>query len=217
MFKLSIATVVAFALLTGCSFDTEGTLSADGNLYERLGHRESLSLVEPSEVGVTAYDRNGATVPCIQPAVTAGDAVVRVTADELLLLEKLDIVLSDVVLKPGVVHPEQPIRLTDVRMRLGTQLVIEPIWSDDYMFAAGTGRADLLLDWAVLDDDGDVLPLATQKLRDVEFEVAARQTGTGEIVIDVLSVHPGTLWDFTAVEVADLDMAVFASNREVIQ
>src|SRR5690606_27244612 len=101
--------------------------------------------------------------------------------------------------------------------RLGTQLVVEPDWSDDYTIATGTGRADLLLDWAMLADDGEVLPLATQKLRDVEFEVAARQTASGEIQLDVRSAVPGTLWDFYAFELADLDLAIFSSDRAGVE
>jgi hypothetical protein len=213
MLNKTLAIAVALIAITGCTFD-DGYVDeeVDQSLAYRLGDREALSLESTSLVGVAAYDDDGNNLPCVQPTVGGGEALLRSTDSGLLLVEKMTIDLSDVVVEPGVVH-SQPIHLTDIELRLGTQLVIEADWSADGRSATGTGRADLLMDWAVLDDDGDHLPLATQKLRQVEFAVTARLNEDGMITTEVISTVEGRIGGFAnRIELSDFSMAVHAST-----
>ena len=209
-----IVSVLAASLLsvTGCAFDDDGFLGGDQTLYQRLGHREYLGLEQPSLVGVAAYDRDGAPLPCVQPTVADGTAVLRATADGWLIVEGLALDLTDITIEPGVVFPDAPMQLTDIHLRLGTQIAFEPEWTADGTRASGAGRGDLLMDWALLDDDGDVLPLATQKIRDAELAVAVQLTPAGDVIADVTSAVDGTFWDFSAIELADFSMVVNATS-----
>jgi len=209
MHKTIIALAVSFVALSGCSFEDSAAPWGHESLYERLGTREFLSLQQPSLIGVAAYDRDGEPLPCVQPDVVSGTAAMRTTEDGTLLVEGISIYLTDITIEPGVVLPDEPLQLTDVRLRLGTQIAIDTEWNGDR--ATGSGRGDLLMDWAILDDSGKVLPLATQKIRDAELLVDV-SLADGEVHADVTSAVDGTFWDFSAVELADFSMAVSAKS-----
>ncbi len=215
MFRTQIAVVVAAVLLTGCSFD-EGSIPVgeEASLYSRLGVRENLVLEPTSLVGVAAVDADGNPLPCLQPDVVGGSAILRATSSGLLLVEKLEIELSDVTVDAGVVHSE-PIHLTDMRFQLGTQIAIDPEWRPSRV--DGAGVADLLLDWAVLDDSGQVYPLATQRIRDAEFMVAVGLDDQGNVTASVTTAIEGHIGSFAnRIELADFSMAVTAVTADPI-
>ncbi len=219
MFRTQIAVVVGALILTGCAFD-EGYVPAnpdDQPLYSRLGGRETLTLEPTSLVGVVARDQQGNPLPCMQPDVTGGTTILRATDDGLLLVEYLDTELSDVTVGAGVVSSE-PIHLTDLRLRLGTQIAFEPDWTaSNGDRVVGTGVADLLLDWALVDDDG-VYPLATQRIRDAEFTVDVTLAEDGTLAAGVNTAVEGHIGSFAnRIELADFSMAVTAvSSPEVM-
>ncbi len=213
--KTTTIALLAIALgATGCTFDQGyDPAGSPQTLESRLGTREALSLDQTSLVGVGAYDDAGNPLPCLQPSVNGGDAMMRATPDGVLVVEKMTINLSDVVVEPGVVY-DAPINLTDIQLRLGTQLGLDTTWSDDGMSATGTGHADLLMDWAVLSNDGKVLPLATQKLRNVEFDVRATLGDDGLVHAEVMSAVDGRLGGITNhIELSDFSMAVHANSE----
>jgi len=213
MFKTPVAIVVAALTLTGCAFDEGVEPTGDESLYSRLGTRETLVLEPTSLVGVVAADSEGNYLPCMQPNVVEGTAVLRSTNSGLLLVEDLEIALSDVVIPPGVVYSES-IHLTDIRLQLGTQIAIEPEWAD--VNATGSGTADLLLDWSVKSDDsGNVYPLATQRLRDAEFSVEVGLQPNGSVTAFVTTAVEGRIGSFAnRIQLSDFSMAVSASTDE---
>jgi hypothetical protein len=212
MLKQSFAMIVASVALVACSFDQAGLPASDETLHQRLGVREALLLEPESDIAIKAVDGNGNLLPELDPAVRGGNAVLRSTDTGLLLVEKLDIYLSDVRVPPDVIYSE-PVDLTDIEVRLGTQLVVEAEWDESGQWAAGTGTADLLLDWAVRARNGDVLPLATQRLRDVEFHVYAAVAADGTVVAFVDAHLDGHIRSFgNRVELSDLALNVTARS-----
>ncbi len=213
MLHKTLSIVVAAVVLTGCSFEDEGPEPVgEESLYQRLGTRETLNLQPTSLVGVMAYDKAGNVLPCVQPTVVNGKAVLRATTSGLVLVEGLEIELTDVKIDEGVLH-SQDVVLTDIRLRLGTQLAFEPTWGDQKLSAVGGGQADLLLDWAVLDDSGEVYPLATQKLRKADFAVDINLDYDGTITANVTTAVEGELGNFAnRISLADFSMAVNAKT-----
>src|SRR5262245_16869710 len=111
MFKYEIAAVVAAVALTACTFDEAiEPGEVDESLEHRLGTRETLALEPSSLIGVTAVDEDGTELPCLEPDVAGGQVVLRSTEDGLLLVEKMDVQLTDVMVEPGVVY-DAPIHL----------------------------------------------------------------------------------------------------------
>lgn len=212
------STVAAAASLGACNFDDDGQGTDErASLYERLGTREALSLESTSLIGVAAYDDAGNPLPCLQPSVEGGEAVLRATPEGVLVVEKMSVRLSDLVVESGVVYSE-PIHLTDIELRLGTQLAVEPSWTEDDNAASGDGTADLLMDWAVLDDDGDRLPLATQLLRRTDFRVHAYLGDDRQVHLELLSSIDGRVAGFgNRVELSDFAMVVNAASTAAIE
>lgn len=215
MLHKTLSVMVAAVVLAGCQFDEQAPEpEGEKTLYQRLGTRETLDLQPTSLIGVVAYDRDGNVLPCVQPTVLGGEAVFRATTDGLVIVEKLDIQLSDVKIEEGVLHSQEVV-LTDIRMRLGTQLVFDPAWGNAKLSAAGGGNADLLLDWSVLDDSGNVYPLATQKLRDADFSVTVSLNYDGTIQAGVSTSVEGELGSFAnRISLSDFSMAVTAATPQ---
>jgi hypothetical protein len=165
-----LVTAVLAAWVSGCVYDDAGVDPADvAPLRHRLGGRAVLGLEDSSAITVTATDVDGVALPTMRAIITGGRAAVRTTADGVLVVEALEIDLSDVTVPAGAVSPET-IDVTDLQLRLGIQLAVAPTWSEDGRTAIGTGRADLLLDWSIANDNG-VFPMSTRKLEDTPFEV----------------------------------------------
>ena len=185
---LSLALLPA-ALATGCAYDTSGV--DDGRpLDHELASRAFLDLAPTSTVGVTAYDASGKPLPYVEPTVHDGQTVLRTTDDGWLLVEDLAIHLDDVVIPAGQLEPT-PVVLTNVDLRLGTQLAVQPMWSPDGKSVWGTGKADLLLDWALVLDNGNVWPLATQKLGAQDFTVTVELADDGTVTAQVDALARG--------------------------
>jgi hypothetical protein len=173
----------------GCAYDTSGV--DDGKkLDHELASRAFLDLAPTSTVGVSAYDSAGQPLPYVEPTVHDGQTVLRTTDDGYLLVEDLDIHLDDVVIPAGQLEPT-PVVLTNVDLRLGTQLAVIPQWSADGMSAYGTGKADLLLDWSLVLDNGNLWPLATQKLGAQDFTVTVELAEDGTVTAQVDALAKG--------------------------
>jgi hypothetical protein len=165
-----LVTAVLASVIPACVYDTEGVDTRDSlPLRSRLGGRAVLSLEDSSSIAITATDGSGGLLPTMRADIAGGRAAVRVTRPGTLVVEALEIDLADVTVPAGAVSPDS-IEVTDLQLRLGIQLAVEPTWSDDGKSAVGTGRADLLLDWAVVNDSG-VFPMTTRKIESTPFEV----------------------------------------------
>jgi hypothetical protein len=156
------------ALVAACSFEpTDGS----SGLADQLRRRAFLDISTDSAVEVSATARGGQALD-VDPTVLGGQAVLRTTEDGWLLVEDLDIPLDDVTVPAGLLS-DRPVTFTDLYLRLGTQLAVPLLapLGDDTTALAGFGDADLLLDWAMLSWEGDVLPLAMRRIADAPFTV----------------------------------------------
>jgi hypothetical protein len=165
-----LVTAALAAWVSGCVYDDAGVDPAIADpLRYRLGGRAVLALEDTSAIAVTATDVDGVALPSMRADIAGGRTAIRTTEEGVLVVEALEIDLADVVVPPGTVSPDA-IAVTDLQLRLGIQLAVAPTWSDDGRSAVGTGRADLLLDWSIVNDSG-TFPMATRKLEGTPFEV----------------------------------------------
>jgi hypothetical protein len=214
MSRFTAPTLLASAvvLTTGaCAFDVDG-VDDRRPLEARLATRAFLELQPSTAVGVCAHDPSGNELPYVEPSVAGGRAVLRTTADGWLLVEDLEVALDDVTIPAGVLRP-RPLVLTDVQLRLGTQIAVAPWWSEAGDAAWGTGTADILLDWSLVLDDGSAYPLATQLLAEAEFAVSVAVDAGGRITAAVHTAVPGEVHQLTGlVTLSDLSVSVDAAT-----
>jgi hypothetical protein len=211
-FPLLLAT--AALGLPACAFDDGGT-DEGRPLAAQLDTRVYLDLAPSSHVGVSAYDADGNHLDYVEPVVAGGQVILRSSGDGWLLVEDLEIQLEDVTIPAGELA-DQPIYVTDIELRLGTQIAAQPFWAGDGRAVWGTGDADLLLDWSWLLPNGDVYPLATQKLGAAEFTLAVTLDDYDTMSAEVATAMPGEVHELTGlVTFKDLSIAVDAVRASV--
>jgi len=208
----TFATTLGLAAITlsACATEPSSPPQADPQLRSVLGGRQMLEVETTSAVEM-GLAQDATDMQPVRPAVLGGHAQVRATADGFLIIEALELDLADVSIDKTW-PTEHTVQLTGISFRLGTQLAIDAEWTDNH--AVGEGSSDLLMDWAVRTDDGDVLPLATQRARGVVLtaDVAMGEDGTIRCRVDARV--DGQLWQLAGIEVHDLTLAVNAIALE---
>jgi hypothetical protein len=184
----ALAATALAASLAACTFEPEG---AAFTLRDQLAARAYLDVAAGSGLTVDAIAHGGQPLD-VAPAIEGGQLVLRATEDGYALAEDLELPLSDVTIPAGVVAPTA-VRLTELSLRLGTQLAVE-MPSDDAVL--GWGTADLLLDWSMVDDRGVVVPLAVRRIPRARFTLSVSRT-------PALHAALSTRIDGTALELAD--------------
>jgi hypothetical protein len=204
------------ATIPACTFDAGGA-DADSvtPLRATLGHRAFLDLAGDSRVGVTATGPDGASMPDVTPTVTGGRAVLRSTEDGFVVVEYMNVKLADVEVPAGT-FGARPITLTDLSLRLGTQVDIDGDWAPSGLSVTGAGTGDVLLDWSMLLEDGSHYQLATQKLAHAPFDVAVSVDDYGRLTATAWMSADGKLRTFAdRVTLSDLSLAVVAERPGV--
>lgn len=206
-----LVTLTLAATVSACAYDGSGVDPSSTPLRKELGKRAFLDLGSDSRIGVTAIGPDGKVMPGVAPAVTGGRAVLRSTPDGFVIVEDLDVKLADVDVPAEDFG--KPIHLTDLVLRLGTQIDVDGDWAPSGTSVSGEGTADLLLDWSWRLDDGTIYPLGTQKLAGAQFDVSAREQDDGRLTAAVWMTKPGELRNFAdRVMLRDLSLAVTAQR-----
>lgn len=205
------AVLPAFLFTAACGFAPDG--GGDG-LATQLRQRAFLDVSRDSDVAVSATARGGQNLD-VNPGVLGGQAVLRTTQDGWLLVEDLEIPLDDVTVPPGMLS-DRPVVFTDISLRLGTQLAVQPLapLDEEMVSLVGWGDADLLLDWSMLSWDGeDHLPLAMRRIADVPFAVAVEMDAAGDLHASITARVDGVVDDLgELVVLRDLAVDVVGSN-----
>ena len=204
--------LVLAAAIPACTFDGSGADADTASpLRANLVRRAFLDLGDDSRVGVTARTIDGMPMPDVQPTVTGGKAVLRATDDGFVIVEDLDVRLADVTVPCA--GGGKPVHLTDLALRLGTQIDADGDWGADGMTVTGDGTGDLLLDWSWVLDDGTIYPLATQKLSRAPFSLHVQQDDAGQLTAAVWMKQDGDLRTIAdQVTLSNLSMAVIATR-----
>lgn len=200
---------------TGCTFEPA---AGDEDLAAQLRRRVTLDVSTQSNVDVSAMAAGGRMV-AVDPSVLGGEAVLRTTADGWLLVEDLELPLEDVIVPAGLLG-NRPVTITELSLRLGTQLAIQPLGNlpDDSNTMIGYGRADLLLDWAMLSWRGDVLPLAMRRIPSAPFAVAVTRDAAGQMHASITARVDGVIDDLGELVVLhDLALDVVTATPDVIE
>lgn len=174
-----------------------------------LAGRRVLTALQAAEVSFQAA-HDGDPMPAMAPSVMTGAIVVR-ASDDRLLLEELVLELGDLDVVKRIGSTTQVLHLTGLRLRLGTRADAAAIWAAPTQ-VSGVATADLLLDWSLRANDGQVFPLATQRVADavLDLQLAAREHG--EVIAAVTSTSPGLLWELGDITVSDLSLSLVTAE-----
>jgi len=207
-----VTAALVAALAPGCFYDDGGVDPAEASpLLYRLGTRAVLDLQDTSHIAITATDLDGRRLPSIEADIVDGVAALRATPSGVIVVDALEIDLSDVEVPAGTLSPAA-LQVTDLKLRLGVQLATVPTWSEDRRHAVGTGSADLLLEWALV-IDGELTPMATRKLEASPFEIAVDLDDNGNVTARITTSVGGELSRFLdRIMLSDFTMELDATS-----
>lgn len=173
---MNLLRALPFAAVAACGFAPTGE---PDTLADQLTARAYLDVAADSQLAVTAVAHGQPLA--LAPTIVGGEVVARTTADGYLLVEDLTLPLADLTVPAGV-FGSTPTRFTDLVVSLGTQLAVPlPPDGGDADALSGSGRADLILDWAVVEPDGAVRPLGLRRAARAPFTVTIRRDDAGAL------------------------------------
>jgi hypothetical protein len=198
----SVVLVVSLAFAAGCSgppTDYEGDLPTVGaSVAEQLKSRQEFALMPASEDGtgsVLVVDVAGQGEKPQQRVlpVLAGHVLARVNEQGMLHLEALAVDLPDLDIAPES-FPPRGLHLRGLHLALVSDVVAQTAWTDDGDAVTVVGAFDLSFDWGILLGDGAVHPLATQRLRELPFQIDIMRVGAGGLAVHVAAIQEGQVW-----------------------
>ncbi len=197
--------------LAACAVEADGEAGP-------LATRRVLAVLQAGDLHLSAH-REGDAMPAVEPRVEGGTIVVR-TLGAHLLLEELDMRLGDVDVVKTYAGTTQVLRLTGLRLRLGTRADALAAWSDDRTAVSGAATADLLLDWSLRTRDGDAIPLATQRIAGAVLDVHVLNVAVSDDLSDgavasVGSTVAGPVWELGDITVSDLSLSLVTTEGEI--
>ena len=169
-----------------------------------LAGRRVLTALQAGEVSFQAA-HDGDPMPAMAPSVTTGAVIAR-ASDDRLLLEELVLELGDLDVVKRIGSTTQVLHLTGLRLRLGTRADADAIWTEPTQ-VRGVATADLLLDWSLRANDGQVFPLATQRVPDAVLDLHLAVLEHGAVIASVTSTSSGLLWELGDITVSDLSLS----------
>jgi len=185
-------------LLLGCSGGDDAPPEAM-TLRDRLQTELSVNLEnDPDGVTVHSVVDLGTTQNELDVlfGVSGGTMSLHTDAAGQILLTEVDADLSDIAISPTAFPPDG-LTITDIHAMLEDPVVGPGDWSidDQRVIAAVTGN--LLVDWAVVQDTGEALPLVQQRVEGVEFAIDAQQDDIGAITVAVVATRAGDFFTWS--------------------
>lgn len=176
----------------------------------RLRTSRTLAVSTASRAEVTARRLLGDDlVETATLAVRGGSLALRALPDGRLAVEALDVDLGDVRLSAATLPPDG-LALTAIHVRLRPQAMAAR-WSDGAVTATADG--ELLLDWSLAQQPGEVVPMATQHIAAVPLTVDVARGPGGRLAATLRATRPGTFFDWAGLlELGELVLTVEAAE-----
>jgi hypothetical protein len=141
-----------------------------------------------------------------------GKLTVHVRPDGRLVVDALSLSLGDIQLSEQSVPPHG-ITLRDVKVGLQNEAPPECLWASDESSAAARGSVRLLLDWSLVGADGEIIPLAQQRIDGVPMELEIVRDAQGKLVAVLSAAREGVFLRWTGyMELADLRLELEATQ-----
>ena len=136
-----------------------------------------------------------------------GATSLKAESDGSVVVEDITIRVDDVVLHHELLPPEG-IRLMDIEAHLVADMEARTTWNGSNSFEAETVGA-LVVEWAIMNDEGQPAPLAPQMLDGIPFRLQVDRDGYGDVDVTLMGTVPGKFWQWADyIELSDLDFAL---------
>ena len=184
-----------------------GDSNSSMTLKDRLSEGAQTLELEPqlSRIDVTA--RMGDERVRTHLVMLAGATTLRAEGDGTLVLSDLSVAVDDVILHHDLLPPEG-LHLMNIEARLDADMPARTTWVNEDELHAET-HGDLVIDWAVMNAQGEPAPLAPQPVRAVPFEIQVERDEKAEIETTLSGRMEGTFWSWADyIELSDLEFSL---------
>jgi len=212
--RLAVLLLLAATAATGCINEGDDLVvppARPRNVREKLTSSTTLAeLQSGAQIVLTAQVGADATPTPVDVRLDGGVFAVSARTDGSLVLSDLDVAIDDVVLGEAG-GPIEGLHLTNLRGKLVGPTALETTWIEGDDEAFGTGLVSLYLDWSIETDSGEVTPLMTQRIDDIELELRVLATYDGELAVEAIGVRTGVFWHGSQqIELSDLSLEATA-------
>ncbi|HET6610536.1 MAG TPA: hypothetical protein VFG83_01030 [Kofleriaceae bacterium] len=167
---------------------------------------------ETSFVTLTAGHVPSGASKAVEMAVLGGDLDVHTTVAGLLVIDTLAVELSDLEVPAAFVPPEG-IALTGVIAHLDGPKAVEAEWSADGSTATAELSLDVVVDWAIRSEDGEVIQLSPLVITGMTMDVSLARGSDGHIAAHLSGLSSGAFWSWAGIlELSDLSVEVSAQR-----
>jgi hypothetical protein len=169
-----------------------------------LAEPRTFSVGSSSTAQVTASD--GASGDTATLALSGGTITLQADEDGNLAILAIDVSVGDVHLPVSATLPDG-LDLMAVKLSLPAIADVAADWSGDASAMNAQAKTDLALDWDLRSKSGTVVPLATQRITNVPFDLAVTPAPGGKPSVDFHASRDGVFWTFsTLFSLSDLKL-----------
>ena len=159
-----------------------------GTTRAYLAMPRKLTLEESSVAQFTAY-RDGRS-ETVNLAIKSGELTVHAQPDGNLVIDTLVLGIGDIQISAQSAPPAG-LALRDIRAAARDEMPPTVRWETDDSSAVATGSVRLFLDWSILAVDGQVIPLAQQKIDPVLIAVQIERSLDGQLAATIVAERDG--------------------------
>jgi hypothetical protein len=212
----SRAAILTLVLVAACSEGSHGNVppgepNPSSSLKDQLTQGSLTLELQPEFSRIDVMAQMGDLTVESRLVMLQGATSLRADRDGRLIVEDLTISLDDVVLHHDLLPPEG-VRLMNIQASLGADRDARTTWSgENDVTAEATG--ELVVDCAIMNDQGQPAPLAPQALDGIPFAVQLERSYDGEIHVNVTGSMTGTFWSWADyLSLSDLDFQLASST-----
>lgn len=206
--RLVLALLVASS---GCAVDAG--IPAGESARTVLDESALLPIAEEGTVLHMVARVNGESEPTpIEVHIDEGWIAAHVDGDGTLVVDAFEVSVDDLVLGESG-GSLAGLHLADVGASLSAPVRVETEWLAGDHGVIGTAPIEVELTWSMVTERGDVLPMAPQRIDQIDLSVHAYMSSDGELSIELSAARPGVFWQWArTVELSDLDLEAVASE-----
>jgi hypothetical protein len=169
-----------------------------------LAQPRTFNVAASSTVSVTAA--GGGSDNSASLALTGGTITLQANEDGMIAIVSLDVHVGDINLPVSASLPDG-LDLMGVQLSLASEADVKADWSGDASAMNAQAQTDLFLDWELRAKQGQVVPLATQRITNVPFDLAVTPTKTGAPSLDFHANRDGVFFNWSdLLSLADLKL-----------
>jgi hypothetical protein len=202
-------TTVLIAALSGCAY--ESSVPPGSSVRNRLAQPTVFTIgADEGNIRVTSQLGDDGVPTLSEIEVVDGAVSVSTAPDGSLRLDAVDLSIADLVVgAPG--GPIEGLVLTNLQGSLEAPVTLISDTTETDQQLNTIARIDLTLDWAIREDNGNVLSLASLQITNIELDAYIGLDENENLELQISAERSGAFWEYSRrIELSDLSIETSA-------